>query len=92
MVAVWCFIRERFVPAGILCLAVSLAVKPQDAGLVWLYFLLVGGVYPKRALQTLVAMLALGLPGNPVGLERSAKLAAGMALEHTGVFCTWRDK
>ncbi len=63
VVAVWCFIRERFVPAGILCLAVSLAVKPQDAGLVWLYFLLAGGVYRKRALQTLVATLALGLPG-----------------------------
>jgi len=63
VVAVWCFIRERFVPAGILCLAVSLVVKPQDAGLVWLYFLLAGGVYRRRALQTLVATLALGLPG-----------------------------
>ena len=63
VVAVWCFIRERFVPAGILCLAVSLAVRPQDAGLVWLYFLLAGGVYRKRALQTLLATLVLGLPG-----------------------------
>ena len=63
VVAAWCFIRERFVPAGILCLAVSLVVKPQDAGLVWLYFLLAGGVYRRRALQTLVATLALGLPG-----------------------------
>jgi hypothetical protein len=63
VVAAWCFIRERFVPAGILCLAVSLAVKPQDAGLVWLYFLLAGGVYRKRALQTLLAMLVLSLPG-----------------------------
>jgi hypothetical protein len=63
VVAAWCFIRERFVPAGILCLAVSLAVKPQDAGLVWLYFLLAGGVYRKRALQTLLATLVLGLPG-----------------------------
>jgi len=63
VVAVWCFIQERFVPAGILCLAVSLVVKPQDAGLVWLYFLLAGGVYRRRALQTLVATLALGLPG-----------------------------
>ena len=63
VVAAWCFIRERFVPAGILCLAVSLAVKPQDAGLVWLYFLLAGGVYRRRALQTLLATLVLGLPG-----------------------------
>jgi hypothetical protein len=63
VVAVWCFLRERFIPAGILCLAISLAVKPQDAGLVWLYFLLAGGVYRKRAWQALVATIALCLPG-----------------------------
>jgi hypothetical protein len=62
VVAVWCFLREQFVPAGILCLAVSLAVKPQDAGLVWLYFLLAGGVYRKRALQTLLTTVVLSLP------------------------------
>jgi hypothetical protein len=62
-VAVWCFLRERFVPAGILCLAVSLAIKPHDTGLVWLYFLLAGGVYRKRALQTLLAAVAISLPG-----------------------------
>jgi len=61
VVAVWCFLEERFVPAGVLCLAVSLAIKPHDAGLVWLYFLLAGGVCRKRALQTLAlnAMLVL---------------------------------
>ncbi len=63
VVAVWCFLRERFVSAGILCLAVSLAVKPQDAGLIWLYFLLAGGVYCKRALQVLFATVAISLPG-----------------------------
>jgi len=62
VVAAWCFLQERFVPAGVLCLAVSLAVKPHDAGLVWLYFLLAGGVYRKRALQTLVVTLVLSLP------------------------------
>jgi hypothetical protein len=60
--AVWCFARRRFVPVGILCLAISLAVKPQDAGLVWLYFLLAGGVYRRMALQTLLATVALSLP------------------------------
>jgi hypothetical protein len=59
VVAVWCFLMERFVPAGILCLAISLAIKPHDAGLVWLYFLLAGGVYRKRALQTLAVTAAL---------------------------------
>jgi hypothetical protein len=61
VVAVWCFLRERFVLAGILCLAVSLAIKPHDAGLVWLYFLLAGGVYRKRALQSLLITAVLGL-------------------------------
>ncbi len=62
VVAVWCFVRDRFVLAGILCLAVSLAAKPHDTGLVWLYFLLAGGTYRKRALQTLLATVAFGLP------------------------------
>ena len=61
-VAVWCFVTERFVPAGILCMAVSLAIKPHDAGMIWLFFLLAGGVYRKRALQTLVVTAALCLP------------------------------
>ncbi len=59
MVAVWCFLRERFVWAGVLCLAISLAIKPHDAGLVWLYFLLAGGAYRKRALQTLLVTAVL---------------------------------
>jgi len=62
VVAVWCFLQERFVPAGIICLAVSLALKPHDAGLVWLFFLLAGGTYRKRALQTLAVAVLIGLP------------------------------
>jgi hypothetical protein len=62
LVAVWCFVRERFVAAGVLCLAISLAVKPHDTGLVWLYFLLAGGTYRKRALQTLLVTVVLSLP------------------------------
>jgi uncharacterized membrane protein (UPF0136 family) len=62
VVAVWCFLRERFIPAGILCLAVSLAVKPQDTGLVWLYLLLAGGILRKRAGQTLLVVIAMSLP------------------------------
>jgi hypothetical protein len=63
VVAVWCFLRERFVLAGVPCLAISLAIKPHDAGLVWLYFLLAGGVYRRRALQTLFVTIAISLPG-----------------------------
>jgi hypothetical protein len=62
IIAVWCFLKERFAWAGVLCLAASLAIKPHDAGLVWLYFLLAGGVMRKCALQTLAITALLGLP------------------------------
>ena len=62
LVAVWCFLQQRFELAGVLCLAVSLVLKPHDGGLIWLYFLLAGGAHRKRALQTLVVALALSLP------------------------------
>jgi hypothetical protein len=61
-IAVWCFVRERFVWAGVFCLAVSLALKPHDVGLVWLFFLLAGGTYRRRALQTLAVTAVLCLP------------------------------
>jgi len=62
VIAAWCFYRERFVPAGILCLAISLALKPNDAGLVWLFFLLAGGTLRKRALQTAAVVVMLSVP------------------------------
>jgi len=61
-VSVWCFWKDRFVVAGLLCLAAALALKPQDAGQVWLCLLLCGGVYRKRALQSLLVLLAVALP------------------------------
>lgn len=61
IVATWCFLKERHVLAGVLLLAVSLVLKPHDAGFVWLYFLLAGGAHRKRALQTLVVTGILGL-------------------------------
>jgi hypothetical protein len=54
VIGAWCFIRDRFVAIGILCMAVSLAIKPQVPILVWLYFLLAGGAFRRRAVQTLV--------------------------------------
>lgn len=63
VIAVWCFLRDRMAVAGVLCLAASLAVKPQDAGLVWLFFLLCSGTYRTRAWQSLIATIALSVPG-----------------------------
>jgi len=62
VIAAWCLISERFVLAGIFCMAISLAIKPHDAGLVWLYFFLAGGVHRKRALQVLVVVAGLAVP------------------------------
>jgi hypothetical protein len=62
IIAAWCFVRGRFIPAGIACLVVSLAFKPHDAGLIWLYFFLAGGAYRKRALQTLLIVAVLAVP------------------------------
>jgi hypothetical protein len=62
IVGVWCLIKDKYLLAGMVCLAFSLLVKPQTGGLVWLYFLLAGGAYRKRALQVLVVVGLLGIP------------------------------
>jgi hypothetical protein len=62
IIAVCCILEDRLPLAGIACLALSLALKPQDAALVWLGLLLAGGVYRKRAWQTLAAVGALAPP------------------------------
>ncbi len=62
VIAAWCFIRERFELLGVCLLSVSLILKPHDSGLVWLFFLLAGGVYRRRALQALAAVVGLSIP------------------------------
>jgi hypothetical protein len=62
VVAVWCFIKEQCVMVGAICLAISLILKPHDAGLIWLYFWLAGAVHRKWALQTLALTIALSVP------------------------------
>ena len=61
-IAAWCFTQDRYRWAGVVCLAAAIALKPHDAGQVWLLFLLAGGTYFKRALQTLLAVGLLALP------------------------------
>ena len=61
LIAAWSWIEGKFIREGVLCCALSLAIKPQDAGFVWLFFLLSGGHYTKRSLQAfaLVAVCSL---------------------------------
>jgi hypothetical protein len=62
VIATWCFYRERFAWVGVFCLALSLSLKPNDSGLVWLFFLLAGATLRKRALQSLAVLIILSLP------------------------------
>lgn len=61
VIAAWCFLKNRWGAVGVALLAIALVIKPHDAGFVWLFFLLVGGVFRKRALQTLALTAAIGL-------------------------------
>ena len=80
VISVWCFLRERFVAMGVLCLATSLVIKPHDAGLVWLYFLLAGGVYRKRAIQTFIVSHRSWLARAHISSARCSALDDGTAL------------
>lgn len=62
VVAAWCFYRNRLVAIGVVCLALSLALKPNDSGLVWLFFLLATPTLRRRALQTIGVLLVMTLP------------------------------
>lgn len=60
-IAVWCFLRGRYIQLGVLCLAIALAMKPHDVGLIWFFFLLSGSIHRKRALQSAALAAALAL-------------------------------
>ncbi len=62
IIAVWCLLRERLIAVGVVCLALSLVIKPHDTGFVWLFFLLAGAAHRKRALAALVVAALLSLP------------------------------
>jgi hypothetical protein len=62
VLAAWCFVTEQWIPVGILSLATGLAFKPHDTAFIWVYFLLAGGLFRRRALQTLVLLAAFSIP------------------------------
>lgn len=61
VVAAWCFLEDRHINLGIVCMAISLAIKPHDAGLVWLYFLLAGAAMRKRAIESMLITTLIGI-------------------------------
>ncbi len=63
VLAAWCFTEDRFALVGVVGLGLSLAVKPHDAGFLWLYFLLAGGIYRRRALESLLVAAVPAIAG-----------------------------
>jgi hypothetical protein len=61
VIATWCFLKNRFVMAGTVFLAVALAIKPHDSGFIWLFFLLSGATYRKRALRAFLMTACIGI-------------------------------
>ena len=56
------FLHDKFTILGVLCLAVGLAIKPHDSGWIWLFFLLAGGAFRKRALQSFLVLVVIAVP------------------------------
>ncbi len=83
VVGVWCFLRKRWIAAGVVCMAISLTVKPHDCILVWLYFLLANKACRKHAFQTIALAALVGLPGilwvSQVAPNWSQELRSSMA-------------
>jgi hypothetical protein len=83
VIAVWCFSRGRYEWLGVLCLTISLAVKPNDSGLIWSFFLLAGGSLRKHALRSLGLLVLVSLPiivwVSTVSPHWPRELAANMA-------------
>ncbi len=62
MLAALSFLYDRYSIPGVLCLAAGLAIKPHDSGWIWLFFLLAGEVFRKRALQSLLVLVVIAVP------------------------------
>ena len=62
IISAGCLLRDRWILVGILCMALSLAIKPHDSAFLWLALVLSGGAVRKRALQSLAVMICATFP------------------------------
>jgi hypothetical protein len=61
-IGLWCFIRGRYTVAGWICLGVAMGLKPQVAGVFFLYLIL-RPVFRQPALKAAIVAIALLLTG-----------------------------
>ncbi|HEY4089087.1 MAG TPA: glycosyltransferase family 87 protein [Bryobacteraceae bacterium] len=58
VISLWCFIRDRHNVAGVICLGIAMGLKPQLAGVVFLYLIL-RPVFRRPALKAAIIAIAL---------------------------------
>ena len=62
VIGAWCILKNRVPWIGIILFAFSLCLKPQDAALIWCFFLLTNPQLRKRSLQIAILTVALSIP------------------------------
>jgi len=62
VIALALFLKQRLELLGLICLAISLCLKPHDGAFVWLFLFLSGGTLRRRAWETVSTFLLLSLP------------------------------
>jgi len=59
-IAVWCFVRGRLGWLGVICLGISVSLKPHDCVSILILLIFARGNYRKRGVQTMLVAATLG--------------------------------
>lgn len=64
VIAMTLFAQQRFEIIAVLCLAMSICLKPHDGAFIWLFLLIAGPIFRIRALQTVLVVILLAIPAT----------------------------
>lgn len=78
VVATWCFYRERYIPMATIFLAVSIAIKPHDSGMILLLLL----AHPRQRHRAVAALLLTAVLVG-IGIVWVSQVAPGWRSELT---------
>ena len=62
IIAVWCFLENKFDFAGVVCLSMTLILKPHNAAFIWMFFLFSTVGFRRQALRTLMVIAFICIP------------------------------